>query len=170
LYLDISNEEKNLLEIIANRYQKTHPLPEEYSASSSQNIFREKKEPNNSNSRRLKIVEDNGASKVDINERYLVDPSEFLTIYTGRMIDEAEESTGKFDNVTVTVPAAYGAHQREAIKYSVTEAIEPQQQVNMLTRPVAAAVILNDKQPSAEEDTFKLVFDITDGDSISIIV
>jgi molecular chaperone DnaK (HSP70) len=135
----------------------TYPLPEEDSPSPKQTV----RENKATNGRQLKIVEDNGHPKVDINERYRVDPSEFLTMYTSRMIDEAEESTGEFDNVTVTVPAAYGAHQREAIKYSVTEAVE-KQQVNMLTRPVAAAIILNDKQTTAE-DSFKLVFDITDG-------
>ena len=70
----------------------------------------------------------------------------------------------------MTVPAAYGTKQREAIKNSVNEATE-RHDVQILTRPVAAAVILNNQRKdetnskqsvSAFDEKFKLVFDITD--------
>ena len=67
----------------------------------------------------------------------------------------------------MTVPAAYGTMQREAIKNSVNEAAE-RDDVNILTRPVAAAVILNNKRnadgaASNAGEFFKVVFDMTEG-------
>ena len=67
----------------------------------------------------------------------------------------------------MTVPAAYGTMQREAIKNSVNEAAE-RDDVNILTRPVAAAVILNNKRnaegaTSTLGESFKVVFDMTEG-------
>lgn len=73
----------------------------------------------------------------------------------------------KFDNITVTIPAAYGAQQREAIKNSVNQGID-RDDAKILTRPVAAAVILNNQRIANGEQDFvngemyKLVFDITE--------
>jgi molecular chaperone DnaK (HSP70) len=65
--------------------------------------------------------------------------------------------------------AAYGAQQREAIKNSVNEGAD-RDDIKILTRPVAAAVILNNQRNydklvnSMEEssDYLKVVFDITE--------
>ena len=78
----------------------------------------------------------------------------------------------QFDNITVTVPAAYGTMQREAIKNSVNEAAE-RDDVNILTRPVAAAVILNNKRNAEGAgnnmgESFKVVFDMTEGKLASL--
>lgn len=69
----------------------------------------------------------------------------------------------------MTIPAAYGAQQREAIKNSVNEGID-RNDVKILTRPVAAAVILSNQRmanggeqaPFGHGEMFKLVFDITE--------
>lgn len=68
----------------------------------------------------------------------------------------------------MTIPAAYGAQQREAIKNSVNEGID-RNDVKILTRPVAAAVILSNQrmanggeQSFGHGEMFKLVFDITE--------
>ena len=43
----------------------------------------------------LKIIpnEDSNA-KIDINDKYFVDPSEFLTIYAGQIVNSAQDTTG----------------------------------------------------------------------------
>jgi hypothetical protein len=66
----------------------------------------------------------------------------------------------------VTIPAAYGAQQREAIKNSINDGIG-RDDVKILTRPVAAAVILNNQrnlngEHSMDSEFYKLVFDITE--------
>ncbi len=73
--------------------------------------------------------------------------------------------------------AAYGTQQREAIKNSINEAAD-RDDIQMLTRPVAAAVILNNQRnlnsqtsrenshlsstSSNNSELFKVVFDITE--------
>ncbi len=43
----------------------------------------------------LKIISNEDANaKIDINNKYFVDPSEFLTIYAGQIVNSAQNSTG----------------------------------------------------------------------------
>ena len=44
----------------------------------------------------LKIVsnEENAIAMIDLNSKYLIDPSEFLTIYANQLVNEAQNSTG----------------------------------------------------------------------------
>ena len=79
----------------------------------------------------------------------------------------------------MAIPATYGAAQREALKNSVNEATN-RDDVQILTRPVAAAVILNNQRNNEPAntnpsnrlsslnalnsgETFKVVFDMTEG-------
>ena len=81
----------------------------------------------------------------------------------------------------MAIPATYGAAQREALKNSVNDATD-RDDVQILTRPVAATVILNNQRnndqmainsnsntaslssySSQAQEVFKLVFDMTEG-------
>ena len=54
----------------------------------------------------LKIVSKEGVAKIDINDNYQIDPSEFLTLYTQKLVDYAQTTTGlKFTNITLAIPA-----------------------------------------------------------------
>ena len=82
--------------------------------------------------------------------------------------------------MTVAIPAAYGTQQREAIKNSLNKASD-RDDVQILTRSVAAAVVLNNKRTNepnrhkkslsqssesvrnGSPETYKLVFDMTEG-------
>ena len=85
--------------------------------------------------------------------------------------------------MTVAIPAAYGTQQREAIKNSLNKASN-RDDVQILTRSVAAAVVLNNKRTNepnrhkkssvslsqssvsvrnGSPETYKLVFDMTEG-------
>lgn len=86
--------------------------------------------------------------------------------------------------MTLAIPATYGAAQREALKNSINDATD-RDDVQILTRPVAAAVILNNQRnhdkdlanrksfqnssvssygsQSLSPEAFKLVFDMTEG-------
>ncbi|RNA16324.1 heat shock [Brachionus plicatilis] len=62
----------------------------------------------------------------------------------------------------IFINTAYGAHQRESIKTSFNDASD-RDDVKILTRPVAAAVIQNNQNAGQIGiDNFKLVFDMTD--------
>ena len=88
-YNDISNEERNTLELEANRFHTTYPLPGE------EVLLEEIRENGERHVRMpLKIIQEDGAAKVDINESYRIDPSEFVTLYTNKLVNHAEESTG----------------------------------------------------------------------------
>ena len=76
-YRELSDEEINRLEIEANRFHSSYPLPGE----------EDKETP-------IRIVEQYGDSKIEINKKFRVNPEEFVKIYTNRMIDNAQEFTG----------------------------------------------------------------------------
>ncbi len=43
----------------------------------------------------LKIIQNEDSNaKIDINSKYFVDPSEFLTIYASQIVNSAQDSTG----------------------------------------------------------------------------
>ncbi len=88
-YNDISSDERTSLESQANRFHSTYPLPGEDKPLEEidENGFRRIRMP-------LKIVEDDGAAKIDINNKYLIDPKDFLAIYANKMINHAQDSTG----------------------------------------------------------------------------
>lgn len=93
-YNDIGNDERGTLELEANRYHSTYPLPgeeiplEEVDESTGEKVTRLP----------IKIVADEGAAKIDINAQFKVDPAEFLKIYTSKLINHAQESTGLYVN------------------------------------------------------------------------
>ncbi len=65
----------------------------------------------------MKIVSDEGQAKIDINDHFRIDPAYFLTLYTNALLDYAHTTTGlEFSNITLAIPATYGAAQREALK------------------------------------------------------
>lgn len=86
---DISNEERTNLELEANRFHTTYPLP-------SEEVLLEEMDDSGEKSVRmpLKIVQEDGMAKIDINDNFVVDPSDFLTIYTTKLVEYAEETTG----------------------------------------------------------------------------
>ena len=88
-YKDIGNIERNSLEMQANRFNTTYPLPGEEKPLEEINEkgVRQLRMP-------LKIVQEDGLAKIDINAKYRIDPSEFLTIYTNKLINHAQDSTG----------------------------------------------------------------------------
>jgi hypothetical protein len=88
-YKDIGNIERNSLEMQANRFNTTYPLPGEEIPLEEINEkgVRQIRMP-------LKIVQEDGLAKIDINAKYRIDPSEFLTIYTNKLINHAQDSTG----------------------------------------------------------------------------
>ena len=88
-YKDIGNVERNSLEMQANRFNTTYPLPgEEHPIEEiNEKGVRQLRMP-------LKIVQEDGLAKIDINAKYRIDPSEFLTIYTNKLIHHAQDSTG----------------------------------------------------------------------------
>ncbi len=88
-YNDISNEERNTLELEANRFHTTYPLPGE-------EVLLEEIDENNETHVRmpLKIVQEDGMAKLDVNDNYRIDPGEFLTLYTNKLVNHAEETTG----------------------------------------------------------------------------
>lgn len=86
---DVSNEERNNLELEANRFHTTYPLPGE-------EVLLEEIDGDGEKHVRmpLKIVQDEGMAKIDINDNYQIDPSEFLTLYTNKLVSYAEDTTG----------------------------------------------------------------------------
>ena len=82
---DISNEERTNLELEANRFHTTYPLP-------SEEVLLEETDDNGEISVRmpLKIVQEDGMAKIDINDNFIIDPSEFLTIYTTKLVNTDE--------------------------------------------------------------------------------
>ena len=88
-YKDIKNDERNTLELEANRFHTTYPLPGELvplEEVDAKGVKRTRMP--------LKIVDEDGAAKIDINAKYRLDPSDFITLYTKRLINHAEDSTG----------------------------------------------------------------------------
>lgn len=88
-YKDIGNEERSTLEMEGNRYHSTYPLPGE------EKPLEEEDENGKKRIRMpIKVVQDGGAAKIDVNAQYKIDPSEFLKIYTSKLINHAQDSTG----------------------------------------------------------------------------
>ena len=85
---DVGNEERNNLELEANRFHTTYPLPGE-------EVLLEEIDGDGERHVRmpLKIVQDEGMAKIDINDNYQIDPSEFLTLYTNKLVNYAEDTT-----------------------------------------------------------------------------
>ncbi len=164
---DIGHEERSNLELEANRFHTTYPLPGEEVLVREAGGERVRMP--------LAIVAEEGQAKVALNEHLRLDPADFLTLYTHKLLEYAHATTGlHFANITLAIPATYGAAQREALKTSVNEAAD-RDDVQILTRPVAAAVILNNQRnndqatslansaslSSYSPEVFKLVFDMT---------
>jgi hypothetical protein len=100
-YKDISTDERNKLEMQANRYHATYPLPGEEMPLYDVNEKGKKciRLP-------IIIVKNEGAALIDINKKFRIDPNHFLKLYTNKLVDHAEDTTGlKFDNITVTIPS-----------------------------------------------------------------
>ena len=74
-FRELNEEERSRLETEANRFSSTHPIPDE------------EENP-------IKLVEENGVAKIEINENVRIDPDEFIKIYTNKMINHAQDSTG----------------------------------------------------------------------------
>lgn len=88
-YHDIGSDERSNLELQANRFHTTFPLPGE------ENLIEEINEKGEKTVRMpLKIVQSDGTAKIDINNFYQIDPGEFLTMYAKRLFNHAHESTG----------------------------------------------------------------------------
>ena len=88
-YKDIGNVERITLEVQANRFHTTYPLPGE-----EKPLFEINEKGAKVIRHPLKIVQEDGMAKIDINAKYRIDPSEFLSIYTNRLINHAQDSTG----------------------------------------------------------------------------
>jgi hypothetical protein len=88
-FADISHEERYNLELEANRFHTTFPLPGEESLIEEINQKGEKqiRMP-------IKILQLDGITKIDINNFYQIEPSEFLTLYTKKLFNHAYNSTG----------------------------------------------------------------------------
>jgi hypothetical protein len=88
-YQDISNEERSNLELEANRFHTTFPLPGEELLSEETNEKGEKqlRMP-------IKIVQVDGLVKIDLNNFYQIEPNDFLQMYTRKLFNHAQESTG----------------------------------------------------------------------------
>lgn len=88
-YKDISKDERNTLDLQANRFHTTYPLPGE-------EISLEETDENGKKRIRmpLKIVNEDGAAKIDINDKFRIEPSEFIKIYSSKLINHAQDSTG----------------------------------------------------------------------------
>jgi len=88
-YQDIGVEERTNLELEANRFHTTFPLPGEESLSEELNEKGEKqlRMP-------IKIVQTDGAAKIDLNNFYQIEPNDFLQMYTRKLFAHAHESTG----------------------------------------------------------------------------
>jgi len=92
-YNDIGNEERSTLELEANRYHSTYPLPGEempLEEVDDQGVKRVRMP--------IKVIQDEGAAKIDVNAQYKIDPAEFLKIYTSKLINHAQDSTGLYVN------------------------------------------------------------------------
>lgn len=105
-YNDIGNEERSALEIEANRYHSTYPLPgeeiplEEVEEGSDGTMHRRVRLP-------IKIVQDEGAAKIDINAQFKIDPADFLKIYTSKLINHAQDSTGLYVSLSLSLSLCF---------------------------------------------------------------
>lgn len=88
-YQDIGHEERGTLELEANRFHTTFPLPGEEVLMEEVNEkgLKQVRMP-------IKIVQSDGTAKIDINKFYQIEPSEFLTMYTKKLLNHAHETTG----------------------------------------------------------------------------
>lgn len=88
-YYDIKTDDRNKMELQANRFHTTYPLPGE-------EIPLEEIDENGKRRVRLpiKIINEDGIAKIDINNKHIIDPNEFLTLYTNRLVIHAQDSTG----------------------------------------------------------------------------
>lgn len=83
LFIEISQREIHFLESELNRFYTTYPMPgeecllEEYNEDEEQ---MERRMP-------LKIIDDKGSPKIDINEAFQIDPYDFLAVYLKKMMN-----------------------------------------------------------------------------------
>lgn len=88
-YKDISDDERNALDMHANRFHTTYPMPGE------EQPLEELDEDGRVQTRLpLKIVQHDTMAKIDLNDKFLIDPADFLKIYTNKIIDHAHETSG----------------------------------------------------------------------------
>lgn len=88
-YIEISTQERSSLELALNRYYTTYPMPGE-------EVLLEDTDSDNEDELRtpLKIINDEGVAKIDINETYVIDPFKFLVTYLAKMFDYLEYVSG----------------------------------------------------------------------------
>ena len=88
-YIEISTQERNSLESDLNRYYTTYPMPGE------ETLLEETDTDNDDDFRMpLKIINEEGVAKIDINETYIIDPFKFLVTYLAKMFDYLEYISG----------------------------------------------------------------------------
>ncbi len=182
-YTEISNTEKTTLESELNRYYTTYPLPGE------EVLLEELDDSTGEYERRmpLRIINDEGAVKIDINDTYQIDPCDFLIIYLRKMMSYVKHESGlKVNSVAVAVPSTHGVLQRRAFRDCFSKGLKCKS-LRILTRPCAAVISLlnkrdgmaallptsfldlrkvnrNSVKPAGSSDqNYKVVFDMTEG-------
>jgi hypothetical protein len=89
-YKDINTDERKRLEEKADRFRTIYPLPGEEIPLYELNDETGKKQLRLP----IKIVKEDGAAKIDINQKFRIDPNDFLALYANKLIDHAQDSTG----------------------------------------------------------------------------
>lgn len=88
-YKEIGDDERNALEMHANRFHTTYPMPGE------EQPLEELDEHGKVRTRLpIKIVQHDTMAKIDLNDKFLIDPADFLKVYSNKIIDHAHETTG----------------------------------------------------------------------------
>ena len=88
-YKEIGDDERTTLELEANRFQSTYPLPGE-----EEPIYEDGENGDTILRMPLKIVHEEGEAKIDINNKLRIDPVDFITLYTNKLVNHAQDSTG----------------------------------------------------------------------------
>ena len=88
-FAELGPKEKRMLELEANRFQSTYPLPGE------ETLVEEIDEDGGVNTRMpIVLDEDAGAPVIDINCAYRLNPDQFLMLYSRKLLQDVEKSTG----------------------------------------------------------------------------
>jgi len=141
-YTEISSTEKVVLESELNRYYTTYPLPGE------EVLLEELIDKTGEYERRmpLRIIDDQGVVKIDINDTFHIDPCDFLTLYLRKMMSYVKHKSGlKINSVAVAVPSTYGVLQRSAFRACFAKGFKCKN-LSILTRPCSAVISLLNKR------------------------
>ena len=199
-FVEITNSERKSLESELNQFYSTFPMPGEetlmevsdddfFSNTDSETDSENESEAKNrlGLKRRMpmRIINDAGVAKIDINDTFQINPTELLTAYLKKMIKYIKYVTGmKIDMITAAIPSMYGVNQRREFKDCFKNACSCKK-IRFLTRPVAALIVLdNQRDPisclfeeeleasknvknipkeNVTPDIHKIVFDMTEG-------